>query len=327
MPAFIDLTKNAFLKMLNKDTLTFLIFVALSSVFWLFNALNEDYEQDFDIAIDTRNVPKDVILTEEPPKTIRITIKDKGGALIHYKFGGTLPKFTLDKQLFLSAEGHVRLLSADIVKQLRGNFSGSNTSIVSVKPDTIDIFYNHGRSRRVPVVVVGTPKPSTGYTITGTRVKTDSVNVYVASSIPDTIRAAYVRVDKLTDIAKQTTFNVGISRTKGVKFAPALVQVSVGADRLVEKKITVPVRGFNVPEGKQLRAFPSQVEVVFHVGMSNYRDVTAEMFEVVADFEHLPTDGSARCPLTLRKWPGAAKHVRLSQTEVEYLIENQAAQQ
>ena len=49
----------------NKQTFIFLFFLVLSTTFWLFQALNETYEEDFAIPIELRNVPGNVVVTTD----------------------------------------------------------------------------------------------------------------------------------------------------------------------------------------------------------------------------------------------------------------------
>ena len=74
----------------NKDLLTFLFFLLLSGIFWLFITLNQTYEKEFAIPMTITNVPKNAVLTSDETDTVRMTIRDKGITLAIYQFGEAL---------------------------------------------------------------------------------------------------------------------------------------------------------------------------------------------------------------------------------------------
>ena len=92
-------------------------------------------------------------------------------------------------------------------------------------------------------------------------------------------------------------------------------------DRLVEKTVSVPVQQVNFPATKQLRTFPSSVNVTFQVAMGLYRRITRESFVIVVNYEDLLKNRSNHCTLSLKTIPAGAIHARIHPAEVEYVIE------
>ena len=78
------------LTIVNKDFLVFLVFLALSSTFWLILTLNETYEKDIDVPLQMTNVPKNVVLTTPLEDTVRVTVSDKGYMLMTYMYGDVI---------------------------------------------------------------------------------------------------------------------------------------------------------------------------------------------------------------------------------------------
>ncbi len=306
--------------MWSKSFLTFLFFLVLSAGFWVFQSLNEVYEEEFEVQIDTKHVPRGIVITSELPQSIRITLKDRGVTLVNYKYGDKLPRFTIPAGLFTAEEGHIRILATDILKIIRPALA-SGTQVVSIKPDTLDFFYNRGSFKRLPVKISGRPTVATGFTITNQRVIPDSVTIYASNALLDTLRYVDANASQLRDIKATSEHHLKILPLRGAKCIPGTVSLRIEVDRLVEKKLTIPIEGENVPQGMQLRTFPSQVEITFQVSMSLYRDINAEQFAIVADYNRLKSDGKTKCPLSLKRWPASVSHIRLADEEVEYVIE------
>lgn len=320
MTNILNYLRRALCRLWNKQFLVFLFFLALSTAFWLFQTLNEVYEHEFEVPIEIKGLPRGVVVTSDVPAAVRLTLKDRGVTLLNYMYGEQLRPFVIDASAFTGTEGYVRYLSADILRQIRPRLA-QGTQVIGLKPDTLELYYNHGRSKRVPVKIIGQPTAASGYTITGHRLTPDSITVFAANALLDTIRAVYVRTDNLRELARTTTTQVHIIAKRGVKFTPADVRLTYGVDRLVEKKFEVNIQGENFPDDIQLRTFPTQVEVAFQVSMSLYRSIKPEQFTVVVDYRNLPLDGSTRCRLELRDVPAAVSHVRLLSDEVEYVLE------
>ena len=70
--------KRNIARLWNKQFLIFLFFLALSTVFWAFQALSETYEEEYQVGLELQNVPSNVVITTELPRTLRITLRDKG---------------------------------------------------------------------------------------------------------------------------------------------------------------------------------------------------------------------------------------------------------
>lgn len=74
-----------------KNALVFLVFLCVSAVFWTLLALNDEIQREFDIPVELTEVPDGVTLISSPPQSINVSVKDKGGALVRYQWGGTPP--------------------------------------------------------------------------------------------------------------------------------------------------------------------------------------------------------------------------------------------
>ena len=134
----------------NKEFLIFLFFLGLSGGFWLLATLNETYEKDFIVPIHLTNLPKDVVITSNDDDVVRVTLRDKGFTIMGYLYTERLRPIVLNFANYANkSRGKGVIPAADIQKQLYTHLSGS-TKIVSVKPDTLEFFFNYGESKRVP---------------------------------------------------------------------------------------------------------------------------------------------------------------------------------
>ena len=82
----LDTIRNFLLKIFSKEFLIFLFFLALSGGFWLMMTLNETYEYELTAKVKLIDIPKNVVITEDPDSIVRFTVRDKGFVIVAYKF-------------------------------------------------------------------------------------------------------------------------------------------------------------------------------------------------------------------------------------------------
>lgn len=306
----------------NRQVFIFLFFLFLSTAFWLFQAMNEDYEEEFLVPIQLTGVPRNVVITTDLPQALHVTLRDKGSVLFTYRYTTRrLQPVTVDFATYASSgTGYAQVKGAELMQQVAAQLM-STTRVSSYKPETLEFYYNYGLCKRVPVVMQGSVRADRLYTLSASLCTHDSVLVYASQQALDTITAAYTQPIHLTALTDTTRQKAAIVPVRGAKFVPASVSYTFCIDRLIDKTVQVPVQQVNFPASKQLRTFPSTVSVTFQVGMGRYRSVTSENFVLVVNYEDLLKADGNRVHLSLKSIPTGVSHVRISPQDVEYIIE------
>lgn len=314
----------------NKQFLIFLFFLAFSGIFWLLMALNETYEREFTVELRMSNVPKNVVITNDMPSSMRVTIRDKGYMIGGYMYVDILAPLLVDFPTYANGKGHGSVPVADLTKQLYQKLYKSS-KIVSVKPDKVEFYYNLGRNRRFPVRVLGTIVPGSGYYLSQVKFIPDSVTVYGSQEILDSIKTIYTVRQNITNFSDTMSVVVPLRKIRGAKIVPDSVRMKLYPDVLTEETVEVPVEALNMPENVVLRTFPSKVMVRFVVGTSRLRtmpkDVTTKAllptgFRVLADYNDIVANPSDKCHIYLHSVPEGIRNAYLDVAEVDYLIEN-----
>ena len=122
----------------------------LSGIFWLILTLNETYEKEIAIPVRLVNVPPKVFITNEMTDTVRFVVRDKGYVISSYLTDDDLRALTFNFATYSNDKGYGVIPQGDIQKQLLQRLSKSST-LVSIKTDKIEFYYNYGESKRVPV--------------------------------------------------------------------------------------------------------------------------------------------------------------------------------
>lgn len=320
LPFIQEKVKTVLVLLRSKSFLTFLFFLTLSTAFWCFEAFKEVNTVEISVPLRLTNIPENVVVTTELPKDVRITLRDKNSSLLFYRYFQTMAPVEIDFSHYANPSCHVRLPKEDVRRGLKSNFETS-TELLGLRPDTLEYFYSYGTSKTVDTRLQGKLAPADGYYIVRQELHPALATVYATERQLDTISAALTLPYYHTDLTESFSTQIYLQDVKGAKFLPDTVRLSVEVDRLVEKTLALPVQPLNFPEDVRLRTFPMKVNVTFQVGMKEFRNVTEADFKLVLDANDL-TDATANtCAVRIVEQPAAAFRLRLSQSEVEFLIE------
>ena len=317
------MVRNFLFSSANREFLTFFFFLVLSSIFWLMTALNETYEREIGVPAYLVNIPKNVVVTSDMEDTVRVTVRDKGFALLAYTYGEGIRPINVNFQSAITRQsGYGVVSSQELMKMINQRFSGSS-KIVQVKPDRLDFHYNYGLSRQVSVKMAGNVVPGKSFYLARTRFWPEKVTVYGSKQALDSLRFVKTVPINITNFNDTVLRTVALETIKGVKIVPNTVRIGLYPDILTEENIEVPITAVNMPEGKVLRTFPQRVTVNFIVGASMFRSISPEQFAVVVDYNEIIDHPSDKCSIHLRETPQGVRNARLKMTQVDYLIEEQ----
>ncbi len=322
---FVRQIRNFLLSTKSREFLIFLFFVFVSLCFWFLQTMNDTYQTEFKIPVRLKNVPKEVVMTSELPKEIRVKVEDRGTVLLNYMLGRAFFPLTFDFEDYQEKGSYVRIPQEEVLKKITTQLNNS-TQLLSVYPDTLDFIYSKGVAKKVPVAVGGEVSAGRQYYVSEIRVIPDSVVVYAPQGVLNTVLTAYTQPFHWTNVTDTLRKHLNLQKLHGVKFVPSSVDVMACVDMYSEKTFEVPVVGIGFPQGKVLRTFPSKVQVTCQVGLKNFKSVKASDFLVGVSYADVLDNKSEKLTLTLRRYPDAATHIRINPLSVDYLIEQQTVE-
>ncbi len=306
---------------LNKNFWTFMFFLTLSTGFWLFLKLEDEYDGNLAVPIKLVNVPDNVVVTTPLPGSIRLMVHDHGGILLRYRYSQEPDTIYVDFNNYNKISGHVILRTADIAQSVVSSLN-STTKVLGYSPDTLEYFYNFGSYKQLPIRINGKVTADSLYAVADTSINPRFVKVYASDEILDTMTQVSTKPFTLDKISKKTSLTVGLATMRGAKTVPSKVRLTFDADLVTEKTVQVPVEYINFPAGKTLKTFPGTVNVTFNVGIKHYGDINADKFAIVVTYDQVSHNADGRLRLSLKNKPREVKHVRIAPEEVEFLIED-----
>lgn len=317
------MVRNFLFSSANREFLTFFFFLILSGIFWLMMTLNETYEKEICVPVRLVNVPKNVVVTSELDDSVRVTVRDKGYALVAYVYGEKMKPVSINFPTYANRQtGYGSVPAADMLKLVAQRFTGAS-KVVQMKPDRLDFYFNYGMSRRLPVRMGGYVVPSKSFYLARTQFWPNEVTVYASKRVLDSLRFVKTVPINIVNFNDTVVRTVELAKIKGVKIVPSTVRIGLYPDILTEESMDINITALNMPEGKVLRTFPQKVKVSFIVGASMFRSITADQFSVVADYNDIVAHPSDKCNVFLKQYPHEVRGARLQMSQVDYLIEQQ----
>ena len=305
----------------SREFFLFLIFFAVSAAFWLLQALNEPYETDIQIPLRLENVPEEAIITDEPPKTLTVSVRDKGNSLILYYFGKRPRPIVLDFMKYHSNGNYTRITSAELEKHIKNRLL-SSTTLLSIKPNTVEYYYSIGERRMLPVHLNLKVRTEREYVATDTLLTPDSVLAFAPTHILKQLKEAETTTAIFNHIKDTVHSTIAFKPIKGVKFVPASVQVRIPVDLLTEKSVEVPIIGTGFPAGTQLRTFPSRIKVRFLVAFHQFKQVREQDFRIEVPYSEVAHSNQTKCRPRITMAPSNIFHLQMEPPTVEFLIEH-----
>ena len=310
-----------------KKTLTFLFFLLLAFGFWLLQSLQQPFERVIVIPIHYTNIPNEIVLNNNVPAEIKVTVRDKGTALLKYTVSKkryeeleiNLEKIDRKKSVYIVS-------SKELVTEI-SNYLLPNATLVSSVPDFLNIEYQSLQKKELPIALSGKLTPSSGYMLIDTALFTPSkVYAYGAKTILDSISFIYTENISIADIQSPITKSVKLMAPRGINLDRAEVELNVSAEEFTEKIIQVPVICRNLPQNYKIHIFPSSVEIICSVALVNYGKIDVINFEIGIDYFDLLKSQNYTANVTLMKKPGWITSYRINPEKVEFLIEQKSSQ-
>ena len=300
-----------------KDVLTYLMFVAVAFVFWVFMSLDTEVQRDFEVPIEISEIPDSVTLIGLPPQAMSVSVKGKDSQLVRFLWGKMSPvKF---KWADSAADGSLLLPAAKIDSKMRDYF-GSGVEIMSCRPDSIRIPYTTQPGVKVKLVVQADIHPNLQYIVSGTPyANVDSVTLYSVNDIPHSLKMVSTEPIVKSGLKDTARYEIKVKPIAGVRIVPDKVTVTVPVEPLIARKRMAIIEPQGVPAGKHLVTFPSKVEVSYLVPMSAYNDEYP--LKAFVEYADVNNPGN-KIPVTLSMLPSIYHSVSFSPESVEYIIED-----
>ena len=284
--------------------------------------MNEDTEKSFSIPVKFSNIPGNIVLEDDIPDDIKVRIKDKGLILLNYSIKKRFTPIDIDFSILNDQDGkyvvNEAMLLSSIKKQLK-----LTSSILGFTPQQLKLPYSTRVNKKVPVKLKGEIIPKLQSRITENKITLtpDSVQVFAPESKIGEIECVYTDSIYITEVSEDLTKSLSLEKIEGASIIPSSVSLFVPIEEYTEKRISLPVDVINMPDTLDVRIFPSNIQVSFFVGLSDFKGAVPDSFRIVVDYNDVILSTNQKAPLSIISMPSSINNVRLHPDSIEYIIE------
>lgn len=308
----------------DKRILVFLVCLLIATVLWFLNALSQDYSTTISYPVKYVNPPKNQFLSNEPPAKLELKVNAHGFTLLRHKLNLSFSPIVLNMTNITrnmeSNSGTYSIRTNTLIRRISDQVSNEIT-ITEILPEYFQIVLDSLKTKTIPVkldvVTEFDPQFNLKQPISSFP---EDVKITGPASILDTIfslkteRKSFRKVN--TDIQKE----LNIIRPNKTTLSPEKVTLKIAVERFTEKEMKIPIEVINKPENANIKLFPSEVTMLFTVGLSEFDNIKPTDFKVFADYDSIE-NGIEILEVTIKKKPNYIRMIRFNPSTVEFLIE------
>jgi len=296
----------------------------LASFFWLLNALSNNYLTELDFDIVYKNYPKEKVILNKLPSTIKIMGRGLGFDLMAYKYKIGADSILIDFAEFSEFESNEKKISTKVFNASITSQLGNKIEVEGIYPETIILKLDEKKERVVRVLPITKITLEKQYQLYGDiDVKPAVVKVSGPKQIIDTLKHVYTEPIIFNDLNKTITQNVSISESfnnSQLSCDPKTVLIHVPVEKFTETTIQVPLSYKNVPDSIMLKAIPNKVEVKFMTPLSKINKIKLENFKAEVDYSMLNSNFNSKLKVELIQYPKLIKSITINPRKVEYIL-------
>jgi YbbR domain-containing protein len=307
----------------NRRIVVFLVCLAIATSLWFLNALGKNYSATVSYPVKFVNPPENQFLANNTPVKLDLKIDGQGFTILRFKLLSfspvTLDIASITKNLE-SNSGTYKVFSKSLIKEVSDQLS-NEIKITEITPEFLEIVLDSLTTKKVPVELdinvdfvpqINLKSPIT--TIPG------KVEITGPTITLEKISAVKTKVNILNKLDASVRQEIDLIHPEKTTITPEKVTLIIELEKYTEKELKIPIEIKNKPDKVRIKLFPSEVKVLFTVGLSRFEKIKSSDFGAFVDYNSIVPDVN-NLNISLCKKPEFIQGIRLNPEKVEFLIE------
>ena len=314
---------------INRNFLTYLVFLLIAIAIWYLDALNKDYTAEMKFAVKYTDLPDDKVLTNTPPKYLTLTINAQGFTLLKYRLGLIFNPIILEanyqtlRRKNNSQQGEYFLVTQSAFDRIALQLS-SDVKLRQVAPDTLNFLLSETIRKRIPVKSALQLQFDKGFFPRGDmQIEPAEITVTGPKALVDTMQYVYTRTKSFKKLKNTLKTPVELQSVHLLRYSANEVHVAQTIERFTEATITAPIEAINLPVRSTMKIFPGTVTINCMVPVVDYEKLQPNMFRAVVDYNSVKDamDNQAKAKVTISRTPDYVIDVKFNPKNVDFIIE------
>jgi YbbR domain-containing protein len=307
----------------NRRIAVFLICLAIATTLWFLNALGKDYAANVSYPVKYVNPPDKRFLANNTPVKLDLKIEGQGFTILRYKMMSFSPILLDIEQVTNNLEpnsGIYKVQSKNLIREVSSQLS-TEIQINEISPEILEIVLDSLITKTVPVELDIDIEFVPQYNLKNP-VKTvpDKVKITGPAIALEKISALKTKVSITNKLESDLSQEIELIHPERTTISPEKVNLIIEVEKYTEKELKIPIEIIHKPDKVRIKLFPSEVKVLFTVGLSRFETIKPADFGISVDYNSI-VDNVSNLNILLYKKPDFIQGVRLNPEKVEFLIE------
>lgn len=303
--------------MRGKKLSAFFICLAISGFLWLSHRLNQTYFYSINVPVKFVNLPSNKALINELPDHLRFDIKTNGLKLFFVLLRRPFNEIIIDfnklksdnkQQAYSISSGNINLTEATKL----------NVDVKRVSPDTLFFVSKTGISKNVAVKAVIAVNPEKGFVLSKPIISPVFITINGDSISVNGVDSVVTEPLFLNQVNSNYSGQLALIRpNENVFLNIHEVNISIKADKLLEKQIELPISSVGLPPSTMMKIFPAKVKITYSSARNDFSEITENDFKAVVNYSKHHNN---KLMVELSTVPTQAKILSVEPSEVEFLL-------
>ncbi len=310
-------------KRFGASPLTFFVFFALASAFWVLNRMQTKLSRELDIVVSLKELPLSYsVKNHYYQDTIHLRVLDFGFEHIRYDINELAP---IMLPLHYDKNNHPYLsLNKEELKQEIAMRLSPTAFVQRQSVESYHLDLEPRKKKKVPIELQAKLETASGYTIMKQTLIPDSVFVYGERSVLDSLKSLQCVYPKNKNLSSSLSQKLKLALPYGVHSDSDEVLLNVEVEELTEQVFTCPIRKLNVPQGIKLIALPSDVIVRMTLPRPCHNDLHEADIVPMIDYRSASEDEEvSELEVVLKNYPDFIRSVHIEPKSVQFVIEKE----
>lgn len=295
----------------------FLICLAISAFLWISHRLNQTYFYSINVPVKFVNLPANKALINELPDHLRFDIKTNGLKLFFVLLRRPFNEITIDfnklksdnkQQAYSISSGNIKLSETTKL----------NVDVKRISPDTLFFVSKTGITKNVAVKAIISANPEKGYVLSKPVISPAFITINGDSISVNGIDSISTAPLYLNQVNSNYNGQLALLRpSENVFLNINEVNISIKADKLLEKQIEVPLTALGIAPSTVAKLFPSKVKITYSAARNDFSEISSDDFKAVVNYSKHHNN---KMMVELSTVPTQAKILSIEPTEVEFLL-------
>ncbi|GAB1415507.1 hypothetical protein MASR2M117_09130 [Paludibacter sp.] len=191
-----------------------------------------------------------------------------------------------------------------------------------INPDEINLTYVKLYKKRVPVKLIGNIQVDDQYMLSNPiEFAPVEIDIFGPRDIIEKIVEVKTQKIEVTKLNDTLSIILPLEEIISVQYSVDNILVTAKAEMFTEKSVTLPVQVVNKPSNIDVLLFPTEVKVVFNIGVKWYKLFQFSDIQVVADFSDIQNGNLKKKKLKVVNNKPYISNIRISPQEIDFLLQ------